>query len=1134
MFSRVAVAFVISTSPLLAQSDPLELARGLREIGQPDLSLEYLADLEKKKTAADVKTVLPLERAKSRLAIAQMETEEAGREAGVAQAKAEFELFIKNNPKHARVAEAQLALAQVTAVQAIGQLHRAKKTIGSNAAETAKRRKAAVIATRPLFKSAAKLFGDASKNITAQLGDTSVTESRKKELQKASLQAELDRGLNQFRLVETYENPEGKDVQERAAELDRARKIFQDLGRKDPASPVCWQARAWEGMCEYEKTAISDAEKIFKQVKADGVKTAAGIDGVRMVNFFEAYIKYREAGELPEKQKLQLARAQAKTWLDNDRYRPRMTPQRLSMTYYYARLTDILGQGEISWEKQTKAEIDAKKPLKFKSLSSQGYAYMKEACRYYKQLLDFENEYTDRAAEHRTRAVRFIVGDQPRNPKDFTDLEECQMASMLQMIKANDAKSEADALAETAGNDDAAKVKYDAARKKQKEEFDRAIALVERAMSLLDGKTPPREVAETKLNRMFAYYYAGDFAKAAESGEALARTGRGTLAAQGGYFAIESYLRSRDRLTSTTVEKEIDKQKEALREKAIALSMYLDKNFPVGIYTDAARMRIGQLYAMEKSYQLAFDLLGRISATFPDVATARDIQARCAFMLIVSKESTLDDAKKSEVFKKAVDDCNAVPAPVGGPGLKAYFSVRTLLANLHLSNPKNLDIAEKIAVENIKEIAASSLEEADKKLLSYSAEEARLRAIRAQCGKLFEEGKYQEMANRMLPSLGEMNKNGPSAPGASEGEAKRIATNLDIFRRDFILFAMQGRIREGEFDKAAELFELLDKLGGSTDATTNALNSLVAMVRPQVEAFRKAKKDSDADKLSSSIGTLLQKQAEKPKLTARVQASLGRSLRDMGQYDKAVEVLKKVPMPPAEKLFATSTTLEETDKEAVVAYQIAQIELARAFRAAKKYAEADSVLKAALGDDTAKPEDPKSKGWAKSLEFKKEAIYLLEEKAANTPADQKDNRARAWGKAKVAWERLGGNYRALLQLPIIDPNDPDFQSEDGKPPVKRGIALNDRERLIPIYLEILCEYRRCLLRGNSQILAGDPGKLADFMSKSAQSIITIETDNAKSLTSEVKAKYTDLLQEFPAMKEEYKKRGGKAFLDGAN
>ena len=140
----------------------------------------------------------------SRLAIAQMETEEAGREAGVAQAKAEFELFIKNNPKHARVAEAQLALAQVTAVQAIGQLHRAKKTIGSNAAETAKRRKAAVIATRPLFKSAAKLFGDASKNITAQLGDTSVTESRKKELQKASLQAELDRGLNQCRLVETY------------------------------------------------------------------------------------------------------------------------------------------------------------------------------------------------------------------------------------------------------------------------------------------------------------------------------------------------------------------------------------------------------------------------------------------------------------------------------------------------------------------------------------------------------------------------------------------------------------------------------------------------------------------------------------------------------------------------------------------------------------------------------------------------------------------------------------------------------------------------------------------------------------------------------------------------------------------
>ncbi len=337
-----SLACILFASPLFAQTDPLDLARGLREIGQPDLSLEYLTDLAGKNPSAEVKTVLPLERAKSLLALAQMESDEGAREAGVAQAQAEFEAFVKANPKHPRAVEAQLALAQVTAMQAVGQLNSRRKIRDANPAEQAKKRRAAAAAARPLFHNAAALFGKASKGIESQLNDASIPSVRKKELQKTILQAELDRGINQYRLVDTYPlNAQGQEVQDRAAELDKARNIFLALGRRDETSPICWQARAWAGICEYDKSDRAAAEKIFKRVKTEGTKTSVGLDGIRMVDFFEAFILYDEAANVAEKDrsKLQRARIAARNWLDKDRYRPRMTPQRLSMTFYYARLT---------------------------------------------------------------------------------------------------------------------------------------------------------------------------------------------------------------------------------------------------------------------------------------------------------------------------------------------------------------------------------------------------------------------------------------------------------------------------------------------------------------------------------------------------------------------------------------------------------------------------------------------------------------------------------------------------------------------------------------------------------------------------------------------------------------------------
>src|SRR5262245_30099583 len=93
----------LTAEAIAAKTDPLELARGLRELGQPDLSLEYLSELARNNPSPSVKILLPLERAQSLLAQAQLESEDAIRESFVNQAKAEFETFLHLNPNHERV-----------------------------------------------------------------------------------------------------------------------------------------------------------------------------------------------------------------------------------------------------------------------------------------------------------------------------------------------------------------------------------------------------------------------------------------------------------------------------------------------------------------------------------------------------------------------------------------------------------------------------------------------------------------------------------------------------------------------------------------------------------------------------------------------------------------------------------------------------------------------------------------------------------------------------------------------------------------------------------------------------------------------------------------------------------------------
>ena len=437
--------------------------------------------------------------------------------------------------------------------------------------------------------------------------------------------------------------------------------------------------------------------------------------------------------------------------------------------------------------------------------------------------------------------------------------------------------------------------------------------------------------------------------------------------------------------------------------------------------------------------------------------------------------------------------------------------------------------------------------------MKYQADEIRLRAIYAQTAPLLAAGKVADVTKRLAPVVAEITKAGPADNAKLDEAAKPAAKKLDDYRRSAILaLAVQARVREGNVAEAGTLLDLADKLGGSLESSVQSVAQLVAVVRPQIDALRKEGKAEDADKLSAGVTQILDKVAAKPAVSPGVKVYLGEALRTMGSFDKAAEVLQQVPAAPAEQMKlnpAALAQLPDEQKLAVTRYRNARLELARAYRGAKKFNDANAVLQAA-------------DGWGQ--QFRREALYLIEAKAADAP----DAKAAGplWGEAVKGWNALAGEYRPTLaklaggkqsaraalivlaelkQVPPTDgvPGDPAevLAGLRANPPaawVAKATADADyfetmkntlgrvEAAVKPQYFDLYFESTRCLTRANAALLSADMARLAAQFEKIADSLVKLEQANPD-LAVEVRTKFAELLDEFPGLKEKYAGKGGK-------
>jgi len=1137
----------------LGVANPLDLVRGMRDNGLADLALEYLLELEKKTVPTAVKAEIPLERAKCLLEAADDEPDEGTRTSLIGEAKDGFTTFLTGNPTHPRAAEAFLALARLTSLDAKAQLSKARRIDipvedGDARSDAIKLQKAESAKSRPMFKAASDQFKKAADRIKAQIEKTTDAPLRRA-LTQAMFDAQIASATNQFALADTFLSKD--ETVQKADLIDKAREAFRAL-RDDEATParIGWVARAWMAECDFEKNEPVPAREQNKTILEAKAHDAA--DGQRMVRFFQVRKKATEARTAADYGD---AVKEADAWLQqygNDR---RAQSEGVAVRWY-------LG---FSLKAQTDLTVGpGPKGAPLPALAGENRTRYVKAERLFRKISQSDNEYSTRAGKQRMFVVRRLLGEADKSPTDYATFEEAQMAALIQMSRVSDA--------EKSGKEAEVKTRRQA-----------VVGLLERSRELATAQDAPADVTDVLLRLIYFYHLTDQPFQAAVLGEHVARTVKSTggKSSAAGFLGLIGYTAATAQIKTTEADK-LDAARKTDRDRAVRLARFLDEKFPNDTATDRARHRLAALLYDDGKRVEAFDALLKIRSGYDQIGEVRLYEGMWAGELLNTKDSPLPDARRRDVFRRATADLEKLAKPdadADADAVKTYVNARCRLARLYLIQnradaegektapgyPRARQIAEE-ALALVPSFAAVVKDDAGTKtltpdgwLLKLLAEDARTRAVALEGQTLFVQKKYDEAYGVIGKVLAEMRETGPYAPvvkkalvakpaektepapkvepkkdekkdpeakkdaptpkteaddlAGDEGSAlvtKIVATadGVDKLRNDLIVLALKIRVRQGKAEEGVEQIELLKAFGGSIEKNVDTLQQLSSEMAGQILGLRREGKADEAKTLSDGFAKLLARLSAEPNLPATVQLFLGQSLVLVGEHDKAADTLRKIPAPDAAALARPLAELKtDEERRPVLLYRRATLELVRALREGKKLPECEALINAAMGTQ-------EKQLWAfASMEFRMEKAHLFEAKGA-AQADAKAANVE-WGNAVKEWTTLVNIFRKRLEVVPKDKNGN----------VDNAAVLRNKNA----FYDAFFDYNRCIVKANTQLLKGNP-KLPQTYENIGKKFADLEKSAGPDMTAEVRQRFHELLAEFPDLKKGYETAGGKLFL----
>jgi hypothetical protein len=869
----VGVLFV-TDMPLKAQQPPyLEFVQGLRAKGHPDLALEYMQDHLMKVGSPQLKKELPLEMAKARADMAQLETVAARREKLYAAAREELLAFLKENAKSPRAADASLELARLLTLQGKTFLSRSERE------QQPEVRKADMDKARSFFEDADKRFQESAKLIVDQLSRAELTDKDKQSLAQARSRADLEHAINLVNLFLAYDEDAGKV---RADAAKKAQETLKKIAGGDEKNAVTWVARAWLGRYYYETEDFRSAKTTLQKVIDD--KSPQGDMGRRLARYFYLLLLNKDSenkNALADKVKV------GEQWLkDYPNYST--TPEGLGVRFQLA---------EAYFDQAMKSPA-----------TPQGLRLFGSAEKIFDELERARNEFTDQARERKMEIVYTRSAD--RSKGDINKLmtfEECFLRARVEIGQMNkeekDQKKKPDPKLKPA----------DLEKRRQKHIDNMAVAL-NRALELVDEKTPPDDLIEARYLLTFLYLNElKDPYRAAILGEDLARRAPASdRAGIAGAYALEGYYQI---LNEDQGKEEPDaKDVEADQRRIRHLAAYMDKALPTDPATDRARHLLGSFALKENDLPEAIRTFSQITPAYPGYTFAQYQLALAATQYQEELEKQARDenrplGEKDRAYRQlAMDALQRIPELGAGADsvtTQFYFYGKLDLAKLLFTSGKYDEMAAlntglKERYEGTKDkpgLKAQLKDEGARKKIEATLNVLPIYVAYGKADAQYQEGHYDKVRELLDPLVEKLKDN--ALPELQDGKIARAILVMDL----------RANIQEGETKGPAEILKLLlkNKTFQDLQATAVILDELGHQFDDQLDVLRK--KGSSArgqlDKTAKNIAAFHKQAAElladiRPPKDAKelgfyhyVQILYIREMRLGKQFDAAREKLKK-------------------------------------------------------------------------------------------------------------------------------------------------------------------------------------------------------------------------------------------------
>jgi hypothetical protein len=1094
-FWLMAVALVLGCSAVVGAEEPyMDLVRGLRAQGEPQLALELLQKLNEK-PPPELATTLKLELARTRMEMALQESEEGKRLAMFAQARTEFDSFLKQNPDHPLAAQASFEIARLIASQGREHLNRARKQEGDTTAQAQ-----ALKTARPLFLEAAARLQGAAKAIETQLAkyanpSTAEEKNTAKDLQQALLQAHLEEGINKFQLAQTFATD--AEVQDRGKAMDEALKVLTKLSGEDLKNPVCWQALAWVGRCHAANEDFPKAEEAYKRIMDEKGPWAEMAQ--RQASYYSLLLKTKQATA-------QAMQKEEEGWLT--KYRSyRHSPEGCGVLYLLASNQEAQAEAGVKRDPKTKRPI---------SVGGDALARLRVADRLLKELIEFENDFSERAATKRMRIILAIAIGQSKERDIYkvNTFDECYLLALVELADLNDF------MKDSKKNED---LSEEAVTRQRNTYYARTIRALDRALSLVKTTDSPKDVMEAKLLRVFCNLQLNRLYEAALLGEDLARTNtKSTKGARAALYALDAY----NKVMEDTQKRGDVNQDEARtdRNQVKRMSEFMEATWPDDSATDFARHSLGSLMEKQEQHLDALEAFSRVSSSYVSLASLRHQEGIACYNLMRSEnDPRVTPAVKAKWFQRVTTDLEKMPDMAQGADPNTaltYCLAKIQLGHLYLQRGTQLlkESADAARAEYAKGVRVAAdmtaalpkyttLVDEKKTEVEYALKALRLYALYGEVFIAVKANDHKAAAELYMPVIDDIKKNGVPEDDVADRYRRALA--------DFCQIAIRSSIQAGDIPRAQDVLKLLGKIKTGGNSSTPLL-LVLRDVQSQVAELRKSDPKT-LKELMDKFGAFLDELAKQADLATDVKISLAQGFINIEKFTRALEILRSIPRPaPVPKAAnVNNPTPEEKDKidkaEAEHRnYRFVQLLIVHALRgegrqlmpsdlkdkakikiAFAKFDEAKKLVDEMVGDQ-------KAQGWAyHSMEVRREYIFIMEDK-------------KLYRDAMAAWTQMQGPF--AKELPEKAKNEKEERIRTAYFEIK--------------FYQIRLVYKSKLGIAKDDVRATELRKVADQIVKIERDPLTLDMGGAY-----VKRLFQELMDTEEPLRIAYKAAGGKLLLD---